>query len=137
MPLVFPQAKPIGVNSTSSQEAIRSEAAFPTQVIDYLKFDMFHHKDNKQYGDSIYLYLPKTLVEEYGQKWGKAELGPEGSALLDAASTMIGSEDISKEDELKVIEAEANFAVDDNKLYFCTPAFTSKEAEYNLLSDKL
>ena len=44
---------------------------------------------------------------------------------------------MSKEDELKVIEAEANFAVDDNKLYFCTPAFTSKEAEYNLLSDKL
>ena len=44
MPLVFPQAKPIGVNSTSSQDAIRSEAAFPTQVIDYLKFDIFDQK---------------------------------------------------------------------------------------------
>ena len=111
MPLVFPQAKPIGVNSTSSQDAIRSEAAFPTQVIDYLKFDMFHHKDNKQFGDSIYLYLPKTLVEEYGQKWGKAELGPEGSAILDAASTMIGSDDISKEDFSKEIEKYAQAAM--------------------------
>ena len=106
MPLVFPQAKPIGVNSTSSQDAIRSEAAFPTQVIDYLKFDMFHHKDNKQYGDSIYLYLPKQLTEQYTQKWGKAELGPEGSAILDAASTMIGSDDISKEDFSKEIDEQ-------------------------------
>tara|TARA_X000000368_G_scaffold292061_1_gene232186 strand:+ start:166 stop:1200 length:1035 start_codon:yes stop_codon:yes gene_type:complete len=111
MTLVFPQAKPIGVNSTSSRDAIRSESAFPTTVIDYLKFDMFHHKDNKQFGESVYLYLPKKLTEEYGQKWGKAELGPEGGAALDAASKMIGSDDITKEDFSKEIERYSKAAL--------------------------
>tara|TARA_B100000902_G_scaffold56768_1_gene63613 strand:- start:1391 stop:2425 length:1035 start_codon:yes stop_codon:yes gene_type:complete len=111
MTLVFPQAKPIGVNSTSSREAIKDDAAFPTNVIDYLKFDMFRHKDNKQYGDSVYLYLPKKLTEAYGQKWGKVDLGPEGGAALDAASKLIGSDDVTKEDFSKEIERYAKSAM--------------------------
>jgi len=89
-PLVFPKAKPIGVNSASSREAITSESAFPTQVIDYLKFDVFDQKTDTM-KDSIYLYLPKNLVEGHRAKWDGVELGPAGKALVDAASSVINS----------------------------------------------
>ena len=83
--LVFPTAKPIGVNSASSRETITDGAAFPTEVIDYLKFDVFDHK-TEQLLDSIYLYLPKSLSESHKQGWGKVELGKTGNAIMDAAA---------------------------------------------------
>ena len=89
-PLVFPKAKPIGVNSSSSREAITSESAFPTKVIDYLKFDIFDQKTDTM-KDSIYLYLPKNLVEGHRAKWDSVALGPAGAALTDAAADVINS----------------------------------------------
>ena len=89
-PLVFPKAKPIGVNSSSSREAITSESAFPTKVIDYLKFDIFDQKTDTN-KDSIYLYLPKNLVEGHRAKWDSVALGPAGAALTDAAADVINS----------------------------------------------
>lgn len=89
--LVFPTAKPIGVNSASSRETITDGAAFPTEVIDYLKFDVFDHKSDVRL-DSIYLYLPKSLSESHSQGWGKVELGKVGSALMDAAGEIADPE---------------------------------------------
>ena len=87
MTLVFPKAKPIGVNSASSREAIRDSAAFPTKVIDYLKFDIFDQKTNTlaKDGGPIYLYLPTSLAETQAQNWDAVNLGPAGRAALDAA----------------------------------------------------
>ena len=89
MALVFPKAKPIGVNSSSSQEAIRGSAAFPTKVIDYLKFDIFDQKTNTLVDgtSSIYLYLPTTLEEKHTQNWEAVSLGPAGNAALEAAKS--------------------------------------------------
>tara|TARA_B100001094_G_C18147983_1_gene781978 strand:- start:881 stop:1924 length:1044 start_codon:yes stop_codon:yes gene_type:complete len=84
MALVFPKAKPIGVNSSSSREAIRDSAAFPTKVIDYLKFDIFDQKDNTLM-DTIYLYLPTSLNEVQAQNWDAINLGPAGKSALGAA----------------------------------------------------
>jgi len=85
--LVFPKAKPIGVNSASSREAIRDSAAFPTKVIDYLKFDIFDQKTNTlaKDGGPIYLYLPTSLAEAQAQNWDTVNLGPAGNAALNAA----------------------------------------------------
>lgn len=103
-PLVFPQAKPIGVNSSSSRETIRDESAFPTEVIDYLKFDIFDHRENTLKG-TIYLYLPKTLQEQYAQDWGAVKLGAAGDAIKDAARKVIDAKgdlgQASFADELK------------------------------------
>tara|TARA_Y100001973_G_C5182568_1_gene325799 strand:- start:896 stop:1951 length:1056 start_codon:yes stop_codon:yes gene_type:complete len=87
MTLVFPKAKPIGVNSASSREAIRDSAAFPTKVIDYLKFDIFDQKTNTlaKDGGPIYLYLPTSLAETQAQNWDAINLGPAGNAALNAA----------------------------------------------------
>ena len=84
MALVFPKAKPIGVNSSSSREAIRDGAAFPTQVIDYLKFDIFDQKTNVLM-DTLYLYLPTSLKEVQSQNWDAVNLGPAGRKALNAA----------------------------------------------------
>ena len=84
MTLVFPKAKPIGVNSSSSREAIRDGAAFPTQVIDYLKFDIFDQKTNVLM-DTLYLYLPTSLKEVQSQNWDAVNLGPAGRKALTAA----------------------------------------------------
>ena len=86
MALVFPKAKPIGVNSSSSREAIRDSAAFPTKVIDYLKFDIFDQKSNTIKSEGpIYLYLPTSLQEQQAQSWDAISLGPAGNAALNAA----------------------------------------------------
>ncbi len=81
---VFPKAKPLGVNSSSSRETITDGAAFPTEVIDYLKFDVFDHKTD-QLRDSIYLYLPKQLSEKHSQGWGQVALGGAGAAAIEIA----------------------------------------------------
>tara|TARA_B100000287_G_scaffold398404_1_gene415759 strand:+ start:361 stop:1383 length:1023 start_codon:yes stop_codon:yes gene_type:complete len=82
---VFPRAKPLGVNSASSRETITDGAAFPTEVIDYLKFEVFDQKSD-QLRDTIYLYLPKSLSEKHSQGWGQVNLGPAGAAAIDIAA---------------------------------------------------
>ena len=91
MVLVFPQAKPIGVNSASSRETITDGAAFPTEVIDYLKFEVFTQKEN-QLKDTIYLYLPKQLSEKHNQGWGQVNLGPAGKELVGIAAEAANAE---------------------------------------------
>tara|TARA_Y100001970_G_scaffold196718_1_gene239269 strand:+ start:536 stop:1570 length:1035 start_codon:yes stop_codon:yes gene_type:complete len=91
MVLVFPQAKPIGVNSASSRETITDGAAFPTEVIDYLKFEVFTQKENKL-EDTIYLYLPKQLSEKHNQGWGQVNLGPAGKELVGIAAEAANAE---------------------------------------------
>ena len=86
--LVFPSAKPLGVNSASSRETITDGAAFPTEVIDYLKFDVFDHKTERLL-DTIYLYLPKSLSESHSQGWGKVELGRIGKEVLGIAGEVV------------------------------------------------
>ena len=83
---VFPRAKPLGVNSASSRETITDGAAFPTEVIDYLKFEVFDQKSDRL-NDTIYLYLPKQLTEKHSQGWGQANLGPAGEAMLGIAAS--------------------------------------------------
>lgn len=86
---VFPQSKPLGVNSTTSRESIRDAAAFPTKVIDYLKLDIFNHEDNTA-EDTIFLYLPETLSEQYVSRWEGVELGAAGAAAMNAARGIVG-----------------------------------------------
>tara|TARA_B100001996_G_scaffold87556_1_gene64845 strand:- start:877 stop:1866 length:990 start_codon:yes stop_codon:yes gene_type:complete len=88
---VFPRAKPLGVNSASSRETITDGAAFPTEVIDYLKFEVFDQKSDRL-NDTIYLYLPKTLTEKHSQGWGQANLGPAGEAIMGIAASAANSE---------------------------------------------
>ena len=89
--LVFPKAKPLGVNSANSRETITDGAAFPTEVIDYLKFDVYHHKEETLL-DTIYLYLPKSLSESHSQGWGKVELVKFGNALMGMAGEVVGAD---------------------------------------------
>ena len=117
MALVFPKAKPIGVNSSSSREAIRDGAAFPTKVIDYLKFDIFDQKSNTLVDgtSSIYLYLPTTLKEQQSQNWEAITLGPAGNAALNAAkSAGLGGEgtiDFGNDETAAAISKAAQAAV--------------------------
>jgi len=114
--LVFPRAKPIGVNSSSSREAIREDAAFPTEVIDYIKFDIFDHRNNTL-EDTIYLYLPKQLEEKYNMAWGEVKLGAGGDALKSAAmKAMAAKDDISQADFSSEISQFASSGV--NQLGF-------------------
>tara|TARA_B100001250_G_C19776284_1_gene779693 strand:- start:921 stop:1901 length:981 start_codon:yes stop_codon:yes gene_type:complete len=92
---VFPQSKPIGVNSSTSREAIRDSAAFPTKVIDYLKLDIFNHEDNTA-EDTIFLYLPETLSEAYTAKWEGIELGAAGAAAMNAARGIVDEKGIGE-----------------------------------------
>ena len=84
MTLVFPQAKPYGAHSASSKEAIRDESAHPTQVIDYLKLDIYGHQNN-DLQQSIYLYLPHQLQEEYTADYEGVTLGAVGAAAVQTA----------------------------------------------------
>tara|TARA_B100000287_G_scaffold155618_1_gene146790 strand:+ start:633 stop:1616 length:984 start_codon:yes stop_codon:yes gene_type:complete len=88
MTLVFPKSKPIGVNSANSREAIRGEAAFPTRVIDYLKLDIYSHEQNT-IQDTIFLYLPKQLSEDYQVQYQKVTLGPAGAQAIGMAGAAI------------------------------------------------
>ena len=97
--LVFPRVKPLG-SSSSSRRSVRKEATFPTEVIDYLKIDIYKHKkgrgQNADYGSgegyqTLYLYLPPGLNEKYTAKYEGKNLGAVGAAVIDAAGDALGS----------------------------------------------
>ena len=130
--LVFPKAKPIGVNSASSREAIRDSAAFPTKVIDYLKFDIFDQKTNtlvppSKGGGSIYLYLPTSLQETHSQNWDTVNLGPAGNAALNAA----------KEAGLGQIFFNPNSTSHQEEIDFCWRAFNHGYKTHLVSSSKI
>lgn len=74
----------MGANSTNSRQAIGDDAAFPTQVVDYLKLTIHDPKTNALI-DTIYLYLPPKLQENYRTKYNGVELGAVGAAAVAAA----------------------------------------------------
>jgi hypothetical protein len=90
MTLIYPRAKPYGANSSNSGNAIRDDAKFPTEVIDYLKFEIFDPIDDKL-TKTLYLYLPNKLSESYTAKYNGVELGATGAAAVGAARDAIAS----------------------------------------------
>ena len=97
--LVFPRVKPLG-SSSSSRRSVRKDATFPTEVIDYLKLNIYKHQtgrgQNADYGSgkaeqSLYLYLPPGLNERYSAKYEGKNLGGVGAAVIDAAGDALGS----------------------------------------------
>jgi hypothetical protein len=107
MTLVFPRTRPLGANSTNSRQAIGDDAAFPTQVVDYLKLTIHDPKTNSLI-DTIYLYLPPKLQENYRTKYNGVELGAVGSAAVAAAGKNMAAGGISDgfgEDVKRLAEA--------------------------------
>lgn len=90
MTLIYPRAKPYGANSSNSGNAIRDDAKFPTEVIDYLKFEIFDPIDDKL-TKTLYLYLPNKLSESYTAKYNGVELGATGAAAVSAARDAIAA----------------------------------------------
>jgi len=90
MTLIYPRAKPYGANSTNSQNAIRDEAAFPTEVIDYLKLEIYDPISDALI-TTLYLYLPAKLSESYKAKYAGVELGAVGAAAVGAARDAISA----------------------------------------------
>jgi hypothetical protein len=79
---------------------VRKDATFPTEVIDYLKIDIYKHKTGRgqksDYGSgegyqTLYLYLPPGLNEKYTAKYEGKNLGAVGAAVIDAAGDALGS----------------------------------------------
>ena len=79
---------------------MRKDATFPTEVIDYLKLNIYKHQtgrgQNADYGSgkaeqSLYLYLPPGLNEKYSAKYEGKNLGAVGAAVIDAAGDALGS----------------------------------------------
>lgn len=93
--LVFPRVKPLGT-SGSTRASIRDKAAFPTEVIDYLKLNIYKHQKRGDTGSggiqkSLYLYLPPGLNERYSAKYEGKNLGAVGSKVMDIAADVVGS----------------------------------------------
>ena len=97
--LVFPRVKPLG-SSSSSRRSVRKDATFPTEVIDYLKLNIYKHQTGRgqkaDYGSgradqSLYLYLPPGLNERYSAKYEGKNLGAVGAAVIDAAGDALGN----------------------------------------------
>ena len=97
--LVFPRVKPLG-SSSSSRRSVRKDATFPTEVIDYLKLNIYKHQTGRgqkaDYGSGegyqqLYLYLPPGLNERYSAKYEGKNLGAVGAAVIDAAGDALGS----------------------------------------------
>ena len=96
MALVFPRVKPLGTSSVSSRKAIGNTASFPTEAMDYLKIDIFDSRKTSPYNyvgsgagtgrtkgkskESIFLYLPANLSEQYTTKYNQVGLGAAGIA---------------------------------------------------------
>ena len=79
---------------------MRKDATFPTEVIDYLKLNIYKHQSGRgqkaDYGSgkaehSLYLYLPPGLNERYSAKYEGKNLGAVGAAVIDAAGDALGS----------------------------------------------
>ena len=95
--LVFPRVKPYGT-SGSTRASIRDKAAYPTEVVDYLKLNIYKHqkrgKNDPGSGgiqQSLYLYLPPGLNERYSAKYEGKNLGAVGNAVMDAATNVMDS----------------------------------------------
>ena len=86
--LIYPRSKPYGANSTNSRSAISESAAYPTEVIDYLKFNILDPIDDT-IEHTLYLYLPSKLSETYTAKYNGVELGAVGNAAVNAAKGAI------------------------------------------------
>ena len=94
--LVFPRVKPMGT-SGSSRASVREQASFPTEVVDYLKLNIYKHSrgdgaQNKGGGNieqTLYLYLPPGLNERYSAKYEGKNLSAVGKAVIDAASSVV------------------------------------------------
>lgn len=113
MALVFPQYKPAGPNSLSSNKAIRSRNAFANEVTDYLKLDVYKSHTKTSGGQkfnggyfngsgrgrsseatidkTIYLYLPNRLSENYSAKYNGVELGVVGGKAVGMAADAIAA----------------------------------------------
>ena len=91
--------KPLG-SSASSRASVRDKASYPTEVVDYLRLDIYKHQTKNNKGAnkggggverSLYLYLPPGLNEKYSAKYEGKNLGAVGAAVIDAASDALGS----------------------------------------------
>ncbi|AJK27441.1 baseplate tail tube cap [Cyanophage P-TIM40] len=91
--LVFPRSKPYGASRSESRGDVSHHDAYPTQVIDYLKLDIFDSQEGNPYnnigGDStatvshsIYLYLPPKLSEQFSANYTNHKLGQVGSQMV-------------------------------------------------------
>jgi len=90
MTLIYPRAKPYGANSTNNLNAVRDEASFPTEVIDYLKLEIYDPISDKLV-TTLYLYLPAKLSESYKAKYAGVELGAVGAAAVGAARDAVAA----------------------------------------------
>ena len=90
MALIYPRAKPYGANSSNSGNSVRDDSKFPTEVIDYLKFDIYD-PINDSLTKTLYLYLPNKLSENYTAKYNGVELGATGAAAVGAARDAIAA----------------------------------------------
>jgi hypothetical protein len=96
--LVFPRVKPMGTSS-STRASVRDKASYPTEVVDYLKLNIYKHKKRSQGSDKgsgegykqLYLYLPPGLNERYSAKYEGKNLGAVGNAVIGAAADVVGS----------------------------------------------
>jgi hypothetical protein len=96
--LIFPRVKPMGT-SGSSRASVREQASYPTEVVDYLKLNIYKHArgdkaQNKGSGNiekTLYLYLPPGLNERYSAKYEGKNLGAVGKAVIDAAADVVSS----------------------------------------------
>ena len=90
MALIYPRAKPYGANSSNSGNSIRDDSKFPTEAIDYLRFEIFDPIDDRNV-KTLYLYLPNKLSENYTAKYNGVELGATGAAAVGAARDAIAA----------------------------------------------
>ena len=93
---MFPRVKPLGTNG-SSRSSVRESASYPTEVVDYLKLDIYQHLKRGKASDkasgklrgSLYLYLPPGLNEKYSAKYEGKNLSAVGNAVMDAATAVM------------------------------------------------
>ena len=99
--LVFPRSKPYGASRSESRGDVSHHDAYPTEVVDYLKLDIFDSQSGNPYnniggettatvGSSIYLYLPPKLSEQISANYTNHKMGQTGNAALGIAAEGIG-----------------------------------------------
>lgn len=99
--LIFPRTKPLGANSANSRQAISDKAAFPTTVIDYLKIMIYAGGTQSKLAgasqgkgdlkETIYLYLPAQLQEQYKVRYNNVELGAVGNQAVNMAKDSLAA----------------------------------------------
>jgi hypothetical protein len=79
---------------------VRDKASYPTEVVDYLRLDIYKHQTKNNKGAnkggggverSLYLYLPPGLNEKYSAKYEGKNLGAVGSEIMKAATNVVAS----------------------------------------------